>query len=321
MSISKFEEQSRVFGIGNTPLIRAKSLEKILGFKKIFLKNEGFNPTKTYKDRHALMQVLLAKDKGYKTITVGTCGNYGVAIARYATEFELDATVYVPKKYSNSRLDELKSFGAGLIKETGEYEDIVRLSIESAKKNNWYDANNGANLTSSLDSCAFISKEIVSELGEIDTLSVPVGNGTLLSGIHRGFQDLKRKDVILKMPHIIGSSTHNSNAVIESFRKNQKKVQDLNPNHLKLTDVNEPLIAFHCFGGQLALDAIYNTKGYATGFTDEKMIEYKNLILEAEGIDTLPASASALGGLVEFQKINGLKEGEGINVVVLTGSI
>lgn len=230
-----------------------------------------------------------------------------------------DTTIYIPKKYSNSRLDELQSLGVGLIREVGEYEDIVRLSIKEAKKNNWYDANSGANIESSLNSCALISTEIVREIGEIDTLSVPVGNGTILSGIYRGFRDLKRKNEVHKIPRIIGSSIDKNNAVIESFKKNLKAVQDLEPNALLLTEVNEPLIAYHCFGGQLALDAIYNTKGHAAWFSDDKMIEYKNLIFEAEGIDTLPASASALGGLIEFQKMNGFEDLK--NVVILTGSI
>lgn len=87
------KKKSRAFGVGNTPLIRAKNLEEKLGFKKIFIKNEGCNPTRTFKDRHALMHVLSAKNKGYETVTVGTCGNYGVAIARYATKLDLDTTI------------------------------------------------------------------------------------------------------------------------------------------------------------------------------------------------------------------------------------
>ena len=70
---------------------------------------------------------------------------------------------------------------------------------------------------------------------------------------------------------------------------------------------------------EISVTASYNTKGHAAWFSDDKMIEYKNLIFEAEGIDTLPASASALGGLIEFQKMNGFEDLK--NVVILTGSI
>ncbi|MDY6930800.1 MAG: pyridoxal-phosphate dependent enzyme [Halobacteriota archaeon] len=313
-----FEEYSRIFGIGNTPLIRAKRLEDQVGIKKIYLKNEGHNPTKTYKDRHALMHVLSAINNGYKDITVGTCGNYGAAIAHYATHFDLGAHIFVPNKYSNRRLNELQSAGVGLIREKGEYEDVVRSSIKSAKENDWYDANSGSNIDTSLTSCSYISKELVRDLGEVDTISVPVGNGTILSGIYNGFIELLKRKEILNMPRIVGVSTQNNNAVIESFKMGLKIVRDLNPLSLRLSEVNEPLIAFHCFGGQRALDAIYGTDGSGIGLTDEKMTLYQKMILTLEGIKTLPASAGALGGLIEFHKEHNLDDG--VHVVILTGS-
>ncbi|MDY6865711.1 MAG: pyridoxal-phosphate dependent enzyme [Halobacteriota archaeon] len=316
--MDSFEEYSRIFGIGNTPLVRAKGLEDQIGLRRIYLKNEGNNPTRTYKDRHALMHVLSAINNGYKDITVGTCGNYGAAIAHYASHFNLGAHIFVPRKYTNKRLLELEKSRVGLIRDEGEYEDLVRSSIEYAKKNDCYDANSGSNIDSSLASCSYISKEIVRDIGEVDTISVPVGNGTILSGIYNGFIELLKRNEISNMPRIIGVSTQNNNAVIESFKMGLKIVRDLNPSDLRLSEVNEPLIAFHCFGGQRALDAIYDTDGSGIGLSDEKMTLYQKMVSTIEGIKTLPASASALGGLIEFHKEHNLDDG--VHVVVLTGS-
>ena len=97
------------YGIGNTTLVEAKSLGDHFGIDKLYLKLEGENPTGTHKDRLAIQHVDDAIIRGYETITVGSCGNYGVAMSFVANKSKLDCKVFVPKKYSGEELERIKA--------------------------------------------------------------------------------------------------------------------------------------------------------------------------------------------------------------------
>ena len=84
--------------VGDTTLVRARNIERDVGLRQIYLKFEGGNPTGTQKDRIAFAQAMDALRRGYDTITVATCGNYGVAIALAASFAGLRSRIYIPEK-------------------------------------------------------------------------------------------------------------------------------------------------------------------------------------------------------------------------------
>ncbi len=306
------------YGIGNTTLVEAEDLEEYFGIDNLYLKLEGENPTGTHKDRLAIQHVDDAIIRDYNTITVGSCGNYGVAMSFVANKSKLDCHIYIPKKYTGDLVETIKRYGAEIHRVDGGYEEAVEASRENAKKNDWYDANpGGKNTPISLVAYVDVAEEIQEELGKPPrTVSVAVGNGTTLAGLHLGFRLLWRKDRAEHIPNMLGASSLGNNAIVETIRQGKREMLQLSPEDITESEVNEPLLNWNSLDGQEAINAIYDTEGLAVGLDDEELVHYKELLLEKEGIDCLPASASALGALEKF--VDEKKDDPDIHVVVLT---
>ncbi len=307
------------YGIGKTSLTRSDKLEIKLGIDELYLKLEGENPTGTHKDRLAIQHVDDAIIRNYETITVGSCGNYGVAMSFVASKSKLGCKIFVPKKYSGDNIEKMKSYGSEVFKVEGGYEEAVDESRKMAEKNGWYDANPGnKNTPISMVAYVDIAEEIQEDLGETPkTISVPVGNGTTLAGIHLGFRLLWRKNRSEDIPIMLAGSSQGNNAIIETIAKESKNVLELNPDDIIETKVNEPLLNWRSLDGQEAVNAIYDTGGIGVGLKDDEMTYYQKL-LEDDGIKCLPASAAALGALEDYLKNN---EMDGKHVVVLTSGV
>ncbi len=301
-----------------TPLIRALNLEKIIGAKKIYLKMEGLNPTGTQKDRVAVLHVLNAFKNGFETVTTGSCGNYGASLAYFANKFGLKAVIFVPASYSFTRVNEMRSWGAEVIKINGSYERAVEKSKLASKRNKWYDANPGSvNREVSYIGYSAIALEIFRDLKHSPSaVFVPVGNGTTLAGIYFGFLELYRVNLTDNLPCFVASSTTGGNPIVKSFKLGFKRVKDLDPCEVRETIVNEPLVSYHSYDGEFALKALYKTEGEVESVSDEEMILYSKLLMKTEGLNVLPASASTIKALKSFIS---LKKLNGDYILVLTG--
>ncbi|MEM0155757.1 MAG: pyridoxal-phosphate dependent enzyme [Thermoplasmataceae archaeon] len=303
---------------GSTPFLRAVNLERNLRLKKFFIKFEGANATGSQKDRISKLHVLRAKRLGYRTISLATCGNYGASISYYAKLYGLNSVVAMPQDYSHERAGEILANGSEVLELSGKYEDTVSAMRDMANDNAWYDSSPGS-ANSDLDIMGYekIAYEIVQQLGHSPKyLAIPVGNGTTLSGVFNGFVKMYNHGSIDSLPALIASSTANGNPIVYSWKRQIKRVVDLNPSILRESSVNEPLISYKAFDGQKALNAIYRSKGYAEYVTDEEMIRYARTIEMTESVQALPASASTLAAAVRIMSKRG-RDSE--CVLVITG--
>ncbi len=307
------------YDIGNTCLKKADVLSEILDIDELYLKLEGENPTGTHKDRLAIQHVDDAIIRNYDTITVGSCGNYAVAMSFVAYKTNLNCKIFTPKKYVSDHKDRMEKYGAEVFKVEGGYEESVDESKRKAEENGWYDANPGKkNTPISLVAYTEIAEEIQEQLGECpETLSVAVGNGTTIAGIHLGYRLLTRKQRAKDVPRMIAASSRNNNAIVETIRKRSEEILELDPDSLHETEINEPLLNWRAFDGQEAINAIYDTGGTAFGLTDDEIVHYQEL-LKKENIRVITCSATALGALDKYLNDNDI---EGKHVVVLTSGV
>ena len=169
--------------VGDTALHRAKNLERSLGIRQLFLKYEGGNPTGTQKDRIAFAQCHDALRRGFDTITVATCGNYGAAVSLAANLAGLRCIIVIPTNYHTNRINEMKSMGAEIIRFGESYEASVTYSTEQALSHEWYDANpGGANTVLQINAYSAIAHEIYDQLRDAPKIiAVHVSNGTWLA--------------------------------------------------------------------------------------------------------------------------------------------
>jgi threonine synthase len=305
--------------VGDTPLTRARNLERESNIRQLYLKFEGGNPTGTQKDRIAFAQCLDALRRGFDTITLATCGNYGASVALAAQLAGLRCFIYIPNSYHTQRLAEMQNSGAIIKRVPGSYENAVHLSHDDSVKNEWYDANPGGDNTPlQIMAYAEIAHEIYDQLRDAPKIvAVPVSNGTLLAGVYRGFVNLYRRGRTSRIPRMIAASSTHKNPIIHSFKKGMDHCEDLNPQVIRETKINEPLINWHSFDGDEALYALQQTDGNAFHISDEKMLQSSKTLRIKEGLHVLPASTAGLIGLLEWHGGEDLEPDR--YVAILTG--
>jgi len=305
--------------VGDTNLSRARNIEREVGMRQIYLKFEGTNPTGTQKDRIAFAHAMDALRRGFDAVTMATCGNYGVAMALAASLAGLRCLIYIPENYHTKRIQEIGQFGAEIIRVSGDYENAVRISRERAEAEDIYDANpGGANTTLQLQAYGEIAYEIYDELRDSPSLiAIPVSNGTTLAGIYRGFVSLYRRGKTSRIPRIVAGSSFGKNPIVQAFIKNLPHCEDLKPEAIKESAVNEPLINWHSIDGDYALASIRQTSGWAANATDKNMLTFSKMLREREGLLVLPASTAGLIALIEQHRKEGLPSDR--YVVMITG--
>lgn len=287
--------------VGDTTLLRARNLEREVGLRQIYLKFEGGNPTGTQKDRIAFAQVLDALRRGYDTVTVATCGNYGAAIGLACRYAGLSCAVYMPAAYTVRRVAEMEAQGLQITRVDGDYEDAVAASRAVAVASDFYDANPGGdNTVLQMRAYGEIAYEIYDELRDAPAaVAVPVSNGTTLAGIHKGFNSLYRRGKTSHHPAMVAGSSPRKNPIISSMNLGHATCVDIDPKSLRETGVNEPLINWHSFDGDVALRALRDSAGWAGSASDRRMKRQAQQLREQLGIDVLPASTAGLIALLD----------------------
>jgi threonine synthase len=290
--------------VGDTGLYRAKSLEREVDMRQLFIKYEGDNPTGTQKDRIAFAQVYDAMRREYDTVSLATCGNYGVAVALAANLAGIRCKIYIPDTYNTERFAEMQLLDAEIIQMPGSYEEVVNKSSELAREYNWYDANpGGVNTPLQITAYSQIAFEITEELGDAPKYcACPVSNGTLLAGIYRGFVSLYKRGKTSRIPKMVAASSTRKNPIVQSFKQGLDRCIDLSPEAIRETKYNEPLINWHSFDGEEALYAVRQSGGDAFNISDKKMKEMSTFLLKKEGLRILPAATAGMVALLEMNE-------------------
>jgi threonine synthase len=305
--------------VGDTTLTRARNIEREIGLRQVYFKFEGSNPSGTQKDRIAFAQALDAMRRGFDAMTAATCGNYGGALALAASLAGLRCILYLPGSYHAKRAGEILGLGAEIVREGDDYETAVLVSRERAAREEIYDANpGGVNTPIQLRAYGEIAYEIYDELRDAPAaVAVPVSNGTTLAGIHRGFLSLYRRGKTSRMPRLVAGSSFRKNPIVRAFQQNLPRCEDLQPQAVRETRINEPLVNWHSIDGDHALQAVRETGGWAMDSSDKSLLDYTRLIREREGLYVLPASTAGLAALAQRHRTDTLPGDR--YVVVLTG--
>jgi threonine synthase len=306
------QEELIAHGIGDTIFTRSRNLEQLLEFGNIYLKFEGGNPTGTMKDRAAYSCLKMAKEKGFGELAIASCGNFGASFVHVSRIFGITTHVYIPEKYHTPRIAEMEKKGGVIHRAPGTYEEVVEFSGAEANRRGWYNANPGTpeNRAASIEAYATIAYEIVERMGRApDVVAVPTGNGTTLAGINHGFQNLRKAGKTDKKTAIIAASTSGGNPIVSNFLTGKRKIEDLRLEEITETSHNEPLVSWISLDGQEALDALWESGGWATQVTDGELLRYSEIVEREEGLSVLPASCASLAALTYYAKEKKLQKG------------
>jgi threonine synthase len=224
---------------GWTPVFELPRLAGPLGLTRLWLKDESRNPTASFKDRASAVVVGRAREIGADVVVTASTGNAGAALAGMSAAIGQKAVIFAPKSAPPAKVAQLIVFGARVILVDGTYDDAFDLTIQAANEFGWYCRNTGYNpftaegkKTAALEiwewfSCHVSSKtcqssceeERITPGADMSQLAifVSVGDGNIISGIHKGFRDLSSLGWIEGMPRIFGVQAEGSAAIANAF--------------------------------------------------------------------------------------------------------
>jgi len=193
--------------------------DQLLSFKysdvDILLMDETRNPTLSYKDRASFLVALKAKELGIKEISAASTGNAGSSLAGICSRLGLTSHIFVPSSIPAAKRIQIQSFGANIYLVTGSYDDAFDLCLEVSNEKKWYNRNTAYNPLTIEGKKSAAYDIFISSKGKLpDTIFIPVGDGVIISGIYKGFYDLKKLGWIEEIPKLIAVQAEGSNALV-----------------------------------------------------------------------------------------------------------
>jgi len=293
---------------GGTPVFRLTRLAEKLGLQNLWLKDESKNPTASFKDRASAIVVARAQELRSEIIVTASTGNAGAALAGMSAAVGQKAIIFAPKSAPQAKVAQLLIFGAKVILVDGTYDDAFDLTIQASNEFGWYCRNTGYNpfTAEGKKTAAFeiwewwqhTHAKWHAEFGEaLDhaplTIFVPVGDGNIISGIHKGFKDLFQLGWMPRIPRIIGVQAEGSAAISNAFHGNTETIKPVSA-HTLADSISVDLPR----DGVRAVRAVKETGGTYVNVSDEEIL---NAIAELGrvGVFAEPAGATAYAGLVK----------------------
>ncbi len=192
--------------VGWSPLYEAPRLAEKLGIAKLWVKDDGLNPTASLKDRASAMAVAKAGEAGAKVIACSSTGNAASSLAGNAAAAGFETYIFVPSRAPKGKVAQLMTFGAHVISVQGSYEETFELSKAAIDKWGWYNRNAAINPYLS-EGKKTVSLEIMEQLGwEVpDYIAISVGDGCTIAGLWKGLKDLYAIGFIDRLPRLISA--------------------------------------------------------------------------------------------------------------------
>ena len=297
--------------VGWTPLYHARNLEKELGVKRLYVKDDGLNPSGSSKDRASGVAVLKAIEAGAKVIACSSTGNAASSCACQAAHMGLKAVIFVPKRAPIGKATQICLYGATLVKVDGDYKAAFKLSKEAIDKYGWYNRNAAIN-PYMVEGKKTVSMEIAEQLNfePTDWVAVSVGDGCTVGGVYKGFAEFFKLGLIKRIPKILGvQSTGCAPFVISSQTGEPLKEADENTlaDSIAVGIPRNPT---------KAINAVKLSKGAWVAVPDEEIIKAMSLLGRTEGIFGEPAGVAAIAGIKKAVEEGIISPNETVTTIV-----
>ncbi|MGB9521125.1 MAG: threonine synthase [Anaerolineales bacterium] len=306
---------------GYTPIYATPNLGKAFGFENLWVKDESRNPTASFKDRASAVVVARARQIAADVVVTASTGNAGAALAGMAAAVGQKAVIFAPRTAPAAKIAQLLVFGAKVILVDGNYDSAFDLTIEAAREFGWYCRNTGFNpftaegkKTAALEIWEWWETEgQKNNRNKNLVIFVSVGDGNIISGIHKGFKDLQALGWLKEMPRIYGVQAIGSAAIANAFNKGSEEIIPVVANTLADSiSVDLPR------DGVRAVRAARETHGAYILVEDQEILS-AIAALGKVGIFAEPAGATAYAGFLKAAG-QGLLHKDDAVLVLNTGS-
>ncbi len=306
---------------GGTPVFTPTRLAARLGLQNLWVKDESRNPTASFKDRASAVVVARARQIEAEVVVTASTGNAGAALAGMAAAVGQKAIIFAPRTAPPAKVAQLLVFGAQVILVDGTYDEAFDLTIQASQEFGWYCRNTGYNpftlegkKTAALEIWEWSQNQPYSTSGDRPlSVFVSVGDGNIISGLHKGFKDLQALGWLSQSPRIYGVQAEGSAAIANAFKAGSETIIPVHANTLADSiSVDLPR------DGVRAVRAARQTGGQYLVVSDAAILEAIAALGEV-GIFAEPAGSTAYAGLVKAVE-QGVIQADDPVLVINTGS-
>ncbi|GAP14189.1 L-threonine synthase [Longilinea arvoryzae] len=305
---------------GYTPIYKPQKLAERLGMTRLWVKDESRNPTASFKDRASAIVVARAIQIGAPVVVTASTGNAGAALAGMAAAVGQKAVILAPRSAPPAKVAQLLVYGAQVILVDGNYDEAFDLAIQAAQEFGWYCRNTGYNpftlegkKTAAFEIWDQLQLANTTAVGRPLTVFVSVGDGNIISGIHKGFKDLEELGWLGQMPRLIGVQAQGSAAVAHAFHAGSEIIEPVQAQTIADSiSVDLPR------DGVRAVRAARQTGGTYITVSDAEILT-AIADLGQVGIFAEPAGATAMAGLKKAL-VDGVVKPDDPVLVMNTGS-
>lgn len=326
--------------VGNTPLLHAQRLGSALGLTRLFIKDDGRNPSASFKDRASAIAVARAQAEQRSVIATASTGNAAAALAVMSAAAGQANVIFVPKTAPQAKIAQLLVYGSTVLAINGTYDQAFDLCMAVCHEFGWYNRNTGYNpyMTEGKKTVSYEIAEQLAELGvqnaafginnahhstfrtphstflAPDAVFVSVGDGCIIGGVHKGFKDLLALGWIDKMPRLYGVQSTQSAALYNAWRTGRELPEPVHATtRADSISVDAPRDAVK------ALNAVQQSHGAYLAVPDAEILAAMLPLARLGAVFAEPAGATAYAGLVQAVQ-QGLVAPDETIVVINTGS-
>lgn len=300
-------------GTGLHPCLR---LAKHLGLRELYVKNEGENPTGSFKDRGMTVGVTKAVELGVKSVICASTGNTSASLAAYAAKAGIQCAVLIPTgKIAYGKLSQAMIYGAKVIQVRGNFDQALDIVLKLSEKHRTIYLLNSVN-PFRIEGQKSLGYEICDQLNQQapDRVIVPVGNAGNISAIWKGFKEFHELGLVKGLPKMTGIQAAGAAPIAQAIKTGSDTIVPVTAPETVATAIRigAPV------SWKKALNAIRESKGTAETVTDEEILSAQKLLARVEGLFVEPASASSIAGLIKLVENGAIGKDERI-VCVTTG--
>ena len=300
--------------VGMSPFYEADRLAGVLGVRKLYVKDDGVNPTASLKDRASAMAVVKASEAGASIIACSSTGNAASSLAGNAAAAGFPTYIFVPERAPKGKVSQLMIFGAHVISVKGSYEDTFRLSQQAIEHFGWYNRNAAIN-PFLMEGKKTVALEIAEQLNweMTDYVALSVGDGCTIAGVWKGFKDLYETGMIDRLPRLISVQAAGCCPL------NRAIMQGTDWEPMEENTLADSIAVGVPRNADKALNAIRESNGVPVNVTDEEILAAAKLLGTTTGVFGEPAGVTGTAGVKKALE-EGLISPDSSIVSIVTGN-
>lgn len=280
--------------VGNTPLWKPLRLWKQLGVEELYLKDDGANPTGSLKDRASFLVAAFAKMHGRSAVAVASTGNAASSMAGVGAAAGLRVRIFMPKSAPLAKRVQCLLYGAEVTLVDGTYDNAYDASLEYCLSHRDVLSRNTAQQPLTLEGKKSVALEIYRDLGRAPArVYLSVGDGVILGGVYRGFEDLLRLGIIDTMPEIVAVQAEGSSAIARAFKTGSFE------KGIEAHTVADSISVEIPRNGYFAVQKLKSYNGRVILVSDQEILEGQRKLASGAGLFSEPAGAAAFAGYLK----------------------